>query len=118
MTYIFESGLAHHIEGLIQQKRADGYAYNSEELLSKRTEVAVNDETPSYTPKRRVTSGRSRGRNSRSRGRNSRGRKITIRQGDTLSEIAARNNTTVKKLKRLNKISGNSIRAGKKLRVK
>ena len=23
MTYIFESGLAHHIEGLIQQKRAD-----------------------------------------------------------------------------------------------
>ena len=25
MTYIFESGLAHHIEGLIQQKRADGY---------------------------------------------------------------------------------------------
>lgn len=94
------------------------YAYNSEELLSKRTEVAVNDEAPSYTPKRRVTSGRSRGRNSRSRGRNSRGRKITIRQGDTLSEIAARNNTTVKKLKRLNKISGNSIRAGKKLRVK
>lgn len=94
------------------------YAYNSEELLSKRTEVAVNDETPSYTPKRRFTSGRSRSRNSRSRGRNSRGRKITIRQGDTLSEIAARNNTTVKKLKRLNKISGNSIRAGKKLRVK
>lgn len=33
MTYIFESGLAHHIEGLIQQKRADGYAYNSEEKL-------------------------------------------------------------------------------------
>ena len=25
MTYTFESGLAHHIEGLIQQKRADGY---------------------------------------------------------------------------------------------
>ena len=36
MTYIFESGLAHHIEGLIQQKRADGYAYNSEEKLLKR----------------------------------------------------------------------------------
>ena len=32
MTYIFESGLAHHIEGLIQQKRADGYAYNSEDI--------------------------------------------------------------------------------------
>ena len=41
-----------------------------------------------------------------------------IRQGDTLSEIAARNGTTVKKLKRLNKISGSSIRAGKKIRIK
>ena len=36
MTYIFESGLAHHIEGLTQQKRADGYAYHAEEKLLKR----------------------------------------------------------------------------------
>ena len=43
---------------------------------------------------------------------------VTIRKGDTLSEIAARNGTTVKKLRKLNKISGNSIRAGKKLKVK
>ncbi len=89
------------------------YAYNSEELLSKRSEVAVNEETPSYSPKRRASGGKSRGRNSRHRGRS-----ITVRQGDTLSEIAARNNTTVKKLKKLNNISGNSIRAGKKLRIK
>lgn len=39
MTYIFESDLAHHIEGLIQQKRADGYAYHSEEELLKRFDV-------------------------------------------------------------------------------
>lgn len=43
---------------------------------------------------------------------------ITIKDGDTLSEIAARNHTTVKKLKKLNKISGSSIRAGKKLKIK
>ena len=50
---------------------------------------------------------------------NSKGEKsVTIRRGDTLSEIAARNGTTVKKLRKLNKISGNSIRAGKKLKVK
>ena len=46
------------------------------------------------------------------------GRNVTIRQGDTLSEIAKRNGTTVKKLKKLNKISGSSIRAGKKIRIK
>ena len=37
---------------------------------------------------------------------------------DTLSEIAARNNTTVKKLKKLNGIKGSNIRKGKKIRVK
>ena len=45
-------------------------------------------------------------------------RSITIKDGDTLSEIAARNHTTVKQLKKLNNISGSSIRSGKKLRVK
>ena len=50
--------------------------------------------------------------------KNKGGRNVTIRQGDTLSEIAKRNGTTVKKLKKLNKISGSSIRAGKKLRIK
>ena len=43
---------------------------------------------------------------------------VTIRQGDTLSEIARRNGTTVRKLKKLNKISGSNIRAGKKIRIK
>ena len=43
---------------------------------------------------------------------------MTIRQGQTLSEIAKRNHTTVAKLKRLNGIKGTNIRAGKKLRVR
>ena len=94
------------------------YAYNASELLAKRSEVEVNEDTPVYTPKHRSTSGKSRGRNANRKKRNRGGRNVTIRQGDTLSEIAARNNTTVKKLKKLNKISGSSIRAGKKIRVK
>lgn len=43
---------------------------------------------------------------------------VSVRSGDTLIEIAKRNNTTVAKLKKLNKISGSNIRAGKKIRVK
>ena len=43
---------------------------------------------------------------------------MTIRRGQTLSEIAKRNGTTVAKLRRLNGIKGNNIRAGKKLRVR
>ncbi len=45
-------------------------------------------------------------------------RYVTIRQGDTLGSIARRNGTTVAKLRRLNGLKGNNIRAGKKLRVR
>lgn len=99
------------------------YAYNINEMMSKRTEVAVND-TPdetfsrsSYTyskSKRSRKESRKAKKNKKNRG----GKSITIREGDTLSEIAHRNHTTVSKLKRLNGISGSSIRAGKKLKVK
>lgn len=60
-------------------------------------------------------SSRSRRRSSRSR---SRGKSVTIRSGQTLSEIAEKNHTTVAKLRRLNGIKGSNIRSGKKLRVR
>ena len=100
------------------------YAYRPDVLLAKRTEVVVNDDVPSYS-RRSSSSSRSKStssRKSRSKGKkgkkNKGGRNVTIRQGDTLSDIAKRNGTTVSKLKKLNKISGSSIRAGKKLRIK
>lgn len=100
------------------------YAYRPDVLLAKRTEVEVNDDVPSYS-RRSSSSSRSKNtssRKSRSKGKkgkkNKGGRNVTIRQGDTLSDIAKRNGTTVSKLKKLNKISGSSIRAGKKLRIK
>ena len=43
---------------------------------------------------------------------------MNIKSGDTLSEIAERNGTTVAKLRKINNIKGNNIRAGKKIRVK
>lgn len=100
------------------------YAYRPDVLLAKRTEVEVNDDVPSYS-RRSSSSSRSKSsssRKSRSKGKkgkkNKGGRNVTIRQGDTLSDIAKRNGTTVSKLKKLNKISGSSICAGKKLRIK
>ena len=87
------------------------YAYNAEVLFSKRATVEVNDDVPTYT---RKSSSRSRSKKARSR----RGRSVTVKSGQTLSEIARRNGTTVAKLKRLNGIKGSNIRAGKKLRVR
>ena len=87
------------------------YAYNAEVLFSKRATVEVNDDVPTYTHK--SSTKRSRKKASRSRGRS-----VTVKSGQTLSEIAKRNGTTVAKLRRLNGIKGSNIRAGKKLRVR
>ena len=86
------------------------YAYNAEVLFSKRTTVEVNDDVPTYTRK-------SSSKRSRKKAR-SRGRSVTVKSGQTLSEIAKRNGTTVSKRRRLNGIKGSNIRAGKKLRVR
>ena len=106
------------------------YAYNAEVLLTKRSEVEVAQEVPSYSSGRtsasssRKSYSRSKSKRSRrksshsSRRRRSSSKSVTVRGGDTLSEIAARNNTTVKKLKKLNGLKGNNIRKGKKIRVR
>lgn len=90
------------------------YAYRIDELLTRRHEVEVNDETPTYE---RYQAKRSRSKNSR-RGRRGGTSNVTVRSGQTLGEIARRNHTTVAKLRRLNGIKGSNIRAGKKLRVR
>ena len=46
------------------------------------------------------------------------GSRVTVRRGDTLGAIARRNHTTVSKLRSLNGIRGNNIRAGQKIRVR
>lgn len=95
------------------------YAYKADELLSKRTEVAVNEETPSYITKKTYTHNKySRHGKKSSRKSKKHTKNVTIKDGDTLSEIAERNHTTVKKLKHLNGINGSNIRAGKKIKIK
>ena len=79
------------------------YTYNAEQLLTRRSVAEINENKTS----------------ARSTKKSGRGRKtVTVRKGDTLSQIAARNGTTVAKLRRLNGIKGNNIRAGSKLRVR
>lgn len=98
------------------------YNFKTDELLLKRSVVEVNQEEPKvsrrsyYSSRHRSSATRSKSRKSRSRKSKRGGRNVTIKSGDTLSEIAERNHTTVAKLRKLNKISGNHIRAGKNSR--
>lgn len=101
------------------------YNFKTNELLLKRDVVDVNEDEPTVSRSRssysRKSSSSSRSKKSGKKSRKSkksRGKSVTIKNGDTLSEIAARNHTTVKKLRKLNGIKGNSIRAGKKIKVK
>ena len=112
------------------------YAYNVDELLNKRntvdiTEVQIPTRTYSRpaTPRQqyRGSSGRyskykAHKGSSRHKGKSSKHRRrsenITIKKGETLSSIAKKHGTTVEKLKKMNKIKGSNIRAGKKLKVK
>ena len=110
------------------------YNYEAATLLTKRTvvEVTADDvkedvvaKSQTVAPRtHQATHGRTR---AVSQSRNRRGGKaatrgksqsVTVKSGQTLSQIAKKNNTTVEKLKRLNGIKGNNIRAGKKLKVK
>ncbi len=106
-------------------------SYKTDELLLKRSIVDVNEDAPSTSRYRssysrhssssrnsKNSSGRSGKRGKKNKRNSTVGKSVTIKNGDTLSEIAARHGTTVKKLRKLNGISGNNIRAGKKIKVK
>ena len=111
------------------------YVYNADQLLSRRAEVFVSDAqpevarsaAPSYSSRRSFSRHDRRGHHRQERAvKGRKGRKerkvreqnVTIKEGQTLSQIARKNHTTVDKLRKLNGIKGSNIRAGKKLRVK
>lgn len=92
------------------------YNYQAETLFTRRSLVEVDNSSKVSSSSKSSSSKKSSSRKKRTR--RTRFKSVTIRKGDTLSEIAERNNTTVSKLRRLNNIKGNNIRAGKKIRVR
>ena len=97
--------------------------YQADQLFTRRSLVEVDESVQprsSYSRKSYSSSsstGRSK-KGKRNKKKSTRSKSVTIKNGDTLSEIAARHHTTVKKLRKLNGISGSNIRAGKKIKVK
>lgn len=75
------------------------YAFDAKKYLNKRRTVAVND-------------------GSKATGSTKGAQYYKIKQGDTLGGIAARYKTSVSKLRSLNGIRGNNIRAGRSIRVR
>ncbi len=94
---------------------SDNYSVNNNKVTYDDPEV---DEQKSNSKKSKSDRSSKKSSKKRNKKKSQKAKNVSIREGDTLSEIAERNHTTVAKLKKLNKISGNNIRAGKKIRVK
>lgn len=82
------------------------YRYHADELFTSRKEIEVAQAQVSGSSKRSA-----RSRRSSSRGT------ATVRKGDTLGAIAARNHTTVANLRKKNGIKGDRIKPGQKLKL-
>lgn len=99
------------------KRRAARQQSASESSSSSRSSVSKSSSRKSS----RSSSSKSSSRSSRSSRKSKKVKSsasATVRKGDTLIEIAHRNGTTVEKLKKKNKIKGNIIKPGQKLKVK
>jgi membrane-bound lytic murein transglycosylase D len=74
------------------------YLHRSDELLKRRTKVDIPKETATPSGSKPKT--------------------IRVRKGENLGSIAAKYKTTVAKLRKLNGLNNNNIRAGQKLRIR
>lgn len=101
------------------------YNYQADQLFTRRSLVEVDESSQSnYSYSKRshsrssAASSSSKKKGKKKKNKSAGGKSVTIKDGDTLSEIAAKHHTTVSKLRKLNGISGSNIRAGKKIKVK
>ena len=81
------------------------YTYNASQLLTRRSEVEAAEAKATKKASKKSKSKKKH-------------KTVTVRKGDTLSSIAARYGTTVARLRKLNGLKGNTIKAGRKLRVR
>lgn len=99
------------------KRRAARQQSASESSSSSRSSVSKSSSRKSSRSSSSKSSSRS-SRSSRKSKKEKSSASATVRKGDTLIEIAHRNGTTVEKLKKKNKIKGNIIKPGQKLKVK
>lgn len=99
------------------KRRAARQQSASESSSSSRSSASKSSSRKSSRSSSSKSSSRS-SRSSRKSKKEKSSSSATVRKGDTLIEIAHRNGTTVEKLKKKNKIKGNMIKPGQKLKVK
>ncbi len=82
------------------------------------TPTTAPDRKSSKHDKRRSKKEEREARRSKKHKKERTSRQVSVRSGDTLEEIAKKHGTTVAKLRKANKIKGDRIKPGEKLRLK
>ena len=111
-TYLVKKNQVERVPAKPEQDKTTDSKSDNDNLQEKASS------SPSRSKSSRSTSSRRSTKKSRSKKSKEQTKHVTVKSGDTLSEIAERNGTTVKKLRQLNGIKGSSIVTGKKIRVK
>lgn len=101
----------------VASKRRAARQQSASESSSSRSSASKSSSRKSSRSSSSKSSSRS-SRSSRKSKKEKSSASATVRKGDTLIEIAHRNGTTVEKLRKKNKIKGNMIKPGQKLKVK
>lgn len=102
----------------------DFTANNRKNITSRRDSVSRNnkwgkeDNSKNGSGKKKNNAAKAAKKKSKKKKEKQSAKHVTVKNGDTLSEIAERNHTSVKQLRQLNGIQGSNIVAGKKIRVK
>lgn len=104
----------------IYQYKADVYLANVPKAVPVKADTRANQRTTAQTNTRNAAkkSNRQTQKGRQTKKSKGRGSSVTIKSGDSLYELARRNNTTVEKIKKLNSMKGNVIKPGQKIRVK
>ena len=111
-TYLVKKNQVERVPAKPEQDKTTDSKSDNDNLQEKASSSRSRSKSSRSTSSRRST------KKSRSKKSKEQTKHVTVKSGDTLSEIAERNGTTVKKLRQLNGIKGISIVTGKKIRVK
>ena len=104
----------------VYQYKADVYLANVPKAVPVKADTRANQRTTAQTNTHNAAkkSNRQTQKGRQTKKSKGRGTSVTIKSGDSLYELARRNNTTVEKIKKLNSMKGNVIKPGQKIRVK
>lgn len=115
-------GLSHECILRMPSDKVNTFIEQEEAIYQASAEARAAKETPAVDLAQYTSEGSNSrsSRNSRSSksSKHSGGKTVKVRSGDSLGAIARRNGTTVDKLRKLNGIKGDRIRAGQTLKVK